>query len=336
MQLRQGLEEEVVSAMKDFARSINSGRKVVADMSSLVETTSQLPLSNLDYWERLIRREFSYAIESSSQPKWKIWSKPTQLLTWIDLISWDGFKREKTLRTLNGAAPNSFFFAIAIRRLNDWVPQVREAAREMLPLIVYASDPTHVVDALCVTLPHWNSWGRMDESDRQVLLEIISDQKIAEALKLKLVSATSGPMTSIFAQVGRTPVFDVHLGDIAKNAVQPSVRAKAYRSQFEGKMAWLEGRKWEWTDVRYCQGRFMPILSERKLTLVSPFLETLRMASVDRSPMVRRVAAEMLIRELETLGDESLRLAKHFASDTSSSVAERGNFALKRLEAKEA
>ena len=101
----------------------------MADMSSLVDVTSQLPLSNLNYWERLIRLEFSSALESSSPPKRKIWSKPSQFLTWLDLISWDGYKREKTLRTITGAAPNSFFFALAIRRLNDWVPQVREAAR---------------------------------------------------------------------------------------------------------------------------------------------------------------------------------------------------------------
>lgn len=336
MQLRQDLEVKVVSAVKDFANSINSGHKIVADMSSVVEATSRLSLSNMDYWERLIRCEFSSALNSSAQPKWKVWAKPSPFLTWIDLCSWDGYKREKTLRTLTGSAPNSFFFALAVRRLNDWVPQVREAAREKLPLIAKVSDPVHVVEALCITLSNWNSWGRIEESDKQVLIEIISRKEITEALKLKIISATSGSLTSIFAQVGRTSVLDGHLSEIANNAIQPSVRAKAYRSQFEGKMVWFEGRKWEWTDIRYCKGRLKPIVSERKLTVTSPFLETLRMASVDRSSIVRRVAAEMLIRELETLGEESLRYANLFVSDASPSVAERGNFALKKLEAQEA
>lgn len=333
MQHRQGLEKKVVSAVREFASSINSGRKIVADMSSLVDVTSQLPLSNLDYWERLIRSEFSSASETSSQSKWNIWSKPSQLLTWVDLISWDGYKRARTLRTITGAVPNSFFFALAVRRLNDWVPQVREAARDKLPLIVQSSDPAHIVDALCITLPHWNSWGRMDELDKQALLNIISSKDIAEAFKDKIISSTSGPMTSIFAQVGRTSVLDEYLTEIAKTAIQPSVRAKAYRSQFEGKMVWFEGRKWEWTDIRYCEGRLKAIVSERNLTIPCPLLETLRLASVDRSPIVRKVAAEMLIRDLEVLGNESLPLANLFASDTSSSVAERGKFALKRLEA---
>jgi hypothetical protein len=322
VQLQQELEEKVIAAVRDFADSINSGRKVVADMSSLVEVTSQLSLSNLEYWERLIRDQFS----SSSRAH-----GPSALLTWIDLSSPDGYKREKTLRTLRGAAPNSFFFALAIRRLNDWVPQVREAARETLPLIARASDPAHVVDALFVTLSHWNSWGRIEESDKEIMLRIISSHDICESLKSKLLFTASGPLTSIFAQVGRTSVLDRYLGEIAMNATQPAVRAKAYRSQLEGKMVWIEGKKWQWTDIRYCEGRLMPILAERKIAVTSPFLEILKMASIDRSPVVRRVAAEMLIRELGNLGKESIRLANLFASDASPSVAERGNFALKKL-----
>lgn len=332
MHQRHDLEGQVISAVKEFAVSINSGSRVVAGMSLLVEVTSKLPLSNLDYWERLVRGEFSSALESTSQPKWKIWSKPSQFLTWLDLISWDGYKREKTLRTLTGAAPNSFFFALAFRRLNDWVPQVREAARERLPLIVSASNPVHVVDAICATLFHWNTWGRIGNLEKNALLEIVSSEAMREALKLRIVSSTSGSMALLFAQVGRTPVLDKYLSEIAENAVQPSVRAKAYRSQLEGRMVWVEGRKWEWTDIRYCKGRLKPIVAERTINIGAPFLEILNRSSSDRSPIVRRVAAEFLIREFDALSEESLRLANLFASDKSPSVAERGRFALKRFE----
>lgn len=330
MQHRHDLEEKVVSAVRGFANSINSSRKIVADMSSLVEVTSQLPLSNLDYWERLIRSEFFTVLEIPSQPKWKVWSKPTQILTWIDLISWNGYKREKALRTLTGAAPNRFFFALAVRRLNDWVPQVRKAARETLPLIAKESDPTLVADVLCISLSHWNSWGRIEESDKKVLLEIISSNAISLVLKSKIISSTSGPMTTLLSQVGRTSVLDTYLDDIAHNSIQPSVRAKAYRSQLEGRMIWVEGWKWKWTDIQYCKGRLSPIISERKLTLTPPFLEVLKNASTDRSSIVRRVAAEFLIREFSSLGDEAIRMARMFVSDPSPAVSERGKFALKQ------
>lgn len=332
MQHSHNLEEQIISALKAFAGSINSGGKVVADISPLVEVTSRLLLSNLDYWERLIRSEFSSPLKSSIQPKWKIWSRPSQILTWLDLVSWDGYKREKTLRTITGAAPNSFFFALALRRLNDWVPQVREAARERLSLIVEASNPVHIVDALCVTLSYWDSWGRIGKLEKQALLDILSSKEIGNSLKSKLISSTDGPMASLFSQVGRTPVLDEYVGEIAESAIQPSVRAKAYRSQFEGKMVWIEGRKWEWTDIRYCEGRLNPVVSERKLTITTPFLEVMRKASVDRSSIVRRIAAEFLIREFNILGEESVKLAKLFASDKSLAVSERGKFALKRFQ----
>lgn len=332
MHRRHDFEEQLISAVKEFAASINSESQVVADISLLSEVTSKLPLSNLDYWERIIRGEFSTALESTSRPKWKIWSKPSQFLTWLDLISWDGYKREKTLRTLTGAAPNSFFLALAFRRLNDWVPQVREAAREKLPLIVSASNPAHVVDAICATLFHWNTWGRIGNLEKNALLAIVTSEAIGEALKLKIISSTSGPMALLFAQVGRTSVLDKYLSEIAENAVQPSVRAKAYRNQLEGRMVWVEGRKWEWTDIRYCKGRLKPIVAERTINIDTPFLEILNRSSSDRSPIVRRVAAEFLIRELDALGEDSLRLANHFAADKSPSVAERGRFALKRFE----
>lgn len=331
MKKHKEMEEKVVLAVKEFANSINSGRSIVFDMSGLINATSCLSLSSLNYWERLIRCEFSLALENNVRSKWNPLTKRARHLTWLDLISWEGYKREKTLRTLSGSAPNSFFFALALRRLNDWVPQVREAARIKLPLIVEESDLKSVVDALSVTLPHWNSWGRMEESDKQVLLDIVSNEKVTEAFIEKFVTATSGPMALILSQIGRTSALDVHLKYIAENAVQPAVRAKALRSLFEGKMTCLEGRKFEWTDIRYCEGRMKPVVTERHLTIDYPFLESLRSASVDPSPMVKRVAADKLICELKTLGEEAWVLANVFFTDKSPSVSERGDFALRKL-----
>lgn len=329
------MEDEVLSAVRQFAKSINSGKNVVADMSPLVDATSHLPLGSFDYWERLIRSEFSRSLDTASPPRWRLWSKPNVLLTWLDLISWDGYKREKTLRTLSGAAPNTFFFSLAMRRLNDWVPQVRAAAREKLPVIAKATDPQYVVDALCVALSNWNSWGRIEEAEKQVLFQIISEEEVAELLRSLLISSTSGPMPSLFSQLGRTLILDGYIDDIARRAVQPSVRAKAYRSLFEGRIAWIEGRKWEWTDIRYCEGRLKPIVSERRLKVQTPLLDLLRASANDNSSIVRRVSAEMLIRQLESLGDSSREFAEKFVTDKSNSVSERGRFALNKLDGAE-
>jgi len=74
------MEDRIISAVKGFAGSISSGGKVVADMSVLIDVTDKLPLSSFDYWERLIRSEFSSALRASTPPKWKIWSNPKELI----------------------------------------------------------------------------------------------------------------------------------------------------------------------------------------------------------------------------------------------------------------
>ena len=325
------MEDKVLSAVKEFATSIKSRGKNVADMSALVEATSQLPLRSFDYWERLIRTEFCRALDASTQANWRFWSKPRELLTWLDLISWDGYRREKTLRTLSGAAPNTFFFSLAIRRLNDWVPQVRQAAREKLPQIAEATNPEFVVEALSIALSSWNSWGRIEDVDKKVLLEIICKDEIAQTLVTKLISSSSGPMPSLFSQLGRTSILDDHLEEIAARAIQPAVRAKAYRSLFEGHIVWMEGRKWSWTDVRYCKGRLEAVVSERKLIVDTPLLDLLKTSSADSSSIVRRVSAEFLIRNLDEIGIHAKGFAEGFAFDKSNPVAERGRFALKKL-----
>lgn len=118
MSLQREMEDHVLSAISDFVGSLNSGSGVVADMTELVEVTSRLPLSNLEYWERLIRSGLYQAAANSKPAKWKFWAKPTPFLTWIDLCSGDGFKRERTLRILSGRAPNRFFFAMAVPMLS--------------------------------------------------------------------------------------------------------------------------------------------------------------------------------------------------------------------------
>ena len=325
------LESQVKSATQRFARSVNTRKDVSLDISELVEATRKIPLTNLDYWERLIRSEFCNTISISKPSKFKFWAKPSRILTWVDLISWDGQKRERALRTLSGAAPNSFFFTLAIRRLNDWVPQVRQAARESLPAIANSSDPTLIVDALCFTLSNWHSWGRIEQEDKDALLQIIANDKLSVPLRDKIVSSSSGPMTTLFSQLGRTPVLDDYFSEIAIRAVQPSVRAKAFRSQFDKRVVWNEGYRWEWVDKAYGVGKLAPINGVRKIAVDNSFSELLTTSAADSSSIVRRVAAEMLIRNLEHLDPALNQFAHLFAADKSLAVSERGKFALKKL-----
>lgn len=322
--------EEVVSAVREYAKSVKNNSNVAEAMATLKDITSQIPLRHLDSWERLIRDAFSAEIEKKH--KWFQFTQKERFLTWIDVFSWDGYKREKTLRTFAGPVPNSFFCAMILRRLNDWVPQVRAAAREKLPIIVDSTNPVFVVEAISSTLTSWKSWGRMKEPDKQALFSILANKHIFDTLLVHIVSSTSGPVMYLLSQCGRDKCIDGHLSHIAKNAIQPSVRAKAYRSQLDGVIKWQEGYEWKWTDKVYGIGRIIPTISERKISNEPAFEKTLYAASTDRSSVVRRVAAEFLIKDLDRLSaDTALNYARRFKNDSSLPVSERGKFALKLL-----
>lgn len=337
------LEKDLREAVRNFALSIHSNGSAGADMSELVRVTAALPLRHLADWERLIRGEFEFARDAIAAPQRSGWrslipvrvaserTESERFPTWLDLISRDGYVRERTLRTLAGPAPNSFFLCLSARRLNDWVPQVRAAARQAVVGLAETTDPEQVVDMLCSVLPTWTTWGRVELSDRLVMTELLSSNGVASALRRRVTESPDGPMAAVLSQALRTAVLDGHLAQIAGQAVQPAVRAKAYRTLLRGKAIWVDGRRWQWTNIRNCQHRLTNILAERPLHQPPALLEVLNAAAADRSSLVRRVAAEALVREMGVLAGAVPSLARRFADDPSPAVAERGEFVLKRL-----
>jgi len=151
----------------------------------------------------------------------------------------------------------------------------------------------------------------MEAVEKQVLFDILANEYTFESFVRFISSSTSGPMTSLLSQLGRSVLIDRYLSELSENAVQPSVRAKAYRCQLEGTMKWLDSREWKWTDKAYGIGQIVPKISERAMSEKPDFESALHAASEDRSSMVRRVTAELLIQNigmLEEGGITHLRL----------------------------
>ncbi|WP_426816518.1 hypothetical protein ACP3TC_11970 [Winslowiella sp. 2C04] len=328
---QDSLQQEVIESVQVSLKFDLLYQRIRPDISKFIAVTSKLSLKSLDDWERLIRAEIFYSLRKYSPKQSGNEIHQVGSLRWMDICNADGFRRERALRTISGGAPNSFLLALTVRKLNDWVPQVRAAACDALPLIAEASDPEFIVDVLFITLPYWNSWGRMGDIEKEALMKVILMEKVTEALKKRILISSSGPVATIFVQAGRTTALDKFLAEIAEKSVQPSLRAKAYRCQFESKFVWAEGLTWQWVDKVHGIRRSIPVLKERIISTTTPFIEILRSATTDRSPMVRRIAGEMLIKELNNIGDEAFKLANILASDTSQSVAERGRYALTDL-----
>jgi hypothetical protein len=325
-------ESLVLEAVRALLEAGTSGGDVSAAMASMVAATSSLHLCNLDDWERKLRAELLQVERRSDSPRWKFWSRRERFASWLDLCSANGFRRERILRSASNGAPSSFIFALALRRLNDWVPEVRAAARERLPVWAERSAPEDVVDALWYTFTYWGSWGRLEDADRALLVALTSIEKVACALEARIQHASAGPAAHVLSQAGRGPALDSWLPELAHAAVQPSVRAKAYRCLLEGRVVWTVGRRWIWTQIQWCKGRFEYVLAERPLPKCERLLDLLGRAMDDRSPLVRRVAAEFFITHLGLVGDDAPAIALRFASDSNPTVAERGRYALTQLE----
>ncbi|QEI05683.1 hypothetical protein FXN63_07385 [Pigmentiphaga aceris] len=335
--------ETLQTAVRNLASSAHLAADAIKDMDALTQVTSALPMSKLVYWERVIRNELAFASRErvDARPAWmqtllplkqpKEGPRINRFPTWMDVVSYDGHARERALRTLAGPAPNGFFLALAVRRLNDWVPDVRAVARQAVPELARTSDPEHVADMLCTILPTWTSWGRAEAADKAVLTTLVHIEGVAASLRHRIITSPAGPMPAMLVQVLRTDALDEDLAQIAVQAIQPAVRAQAYRALLLGKAVWVEASRWEWTDIRYCQGRMQKILGERTLQHAPALLASLQTAAADQAPLVRRVAAEALIREMRSLGDAGLTLASKLSTDASPPVAERGKFALKLM-----
>lgn len=257
--------------------------------------------------------ELRFSVSSFSNPSAKALS--SQL--WAHLCNRNGYIREKTMRIVTGPAPDVESFEGAMQRLNDWVPQVREAARENLMRIVNETDPEIVVDVLFKILRKCKYWVHFTDLEREVLLKIISTERVISLLKTRILISASGQIREVISEMGRCDAIDPFLEEIAIKSIQPAARAYAFRCLLKGEFEW---RVWQghWT--------------KRSLTVNPLFTELLTLASRDRSSIVRRQAGDILCDNYHKLNPSiSLELANILAQDKSNTVAERGKWVLNKM-----
>lgn len=321
--------KEVLSSVRNLANLTPLIGRTGAASNRFFAATSRLPISNLGRWERAIRNELYSAVYGRRSLNLWVTRKPHD--PWLNLFNGDGFRREAALRAISAGAPNSFLFAVMLRRLNDWVPQVRDAAREAVRRTASKTGTEIIVEVLWGILPHLHTWRRLQDEDKEELADLVCVGDVPKRLASRIMRSSSGPAASVLSQACRRSALDNYLARIADESVQPAVRARAYKTMFEGRVNWLEGRKWVWTVKYWCKGRYDPVLGKREIRVDTDQLEILRKAAKDRSPAVRRIAGTTVIAKLPELGQEALPLAKLLAADPYPSIAERGRFALDRI-----
>ena len=300
-------------------------------LSDVITTYGSRPLNNIDHWERELRYQVDNDSALQSAASWKFWRRESVEKDWLNLCSWSGYQREKSILALDSGAPNAFFLVVLLRRLNDWVPQVRCATRKVITTVVESSRPQEVVEALFYTLNHWSSWQRIEDEDRNLLRDIAADVRFLPMIVERLTTATSGPQTLILSQLMARTAIDDSLLAIAQSAVVPSLRAMAYRCLLERKVRWRSGSNLIVSKDYYRNIIVEPCYESRDISVKTPLIELLHLGLEDKSSIVRRVIAQAVIRELDTLGDDAQVFITKLECDSAPSVKERGQFAQKKL-----
>src|SRR5882724_8214608 len=112
---------------------------------------------------------------------------------------------------------------------------------------------------------------------------------------------------------------DRHLPQLAKAAVQPSVRAVAYQCLISGEARWIAGFEWTWIDKVYGLRRRVPTLERRGIPRDRPVVDFVTDGIHDKSAFVRKIVADGMITIRSQIADEEILVA-HLARDRSSAV----------------
>jgi hypothetical protein len=250
-------------------------------------------------------------------------------LEYLFLFHRDGYIREAALRRIHSALPSAFFFSAIAWRLNDWVHPVRAAAAECANRCFPITAPEVIAEAALTLLARENSWGRWSE-ERGALAKAFARSDVAECLAAAIQTRRTGPMATVLRYALREPNLDCHLEMLARDAVQPAVRATASQALIDGCATWPDGWDWHWVNKPMGIRRRQTTYRERPLKHTVERIPLIEASARDPSAIVRRIAASSIIRyTIET--DLAKAIARPLLQDRSPSVRERAEFIFKRI-----
>jgi len=239
----------------------------------------------------------------------------------------DGRIREAALDALVEPPATPFAFAAIALRLNDWAEPVRAAAvrcaERLFPLASPELTARTAIDLVDKAF-RWRRWGQ----ERQALDAVFANPAVAAHVAPLFLTGANGPLATRLRQLLRYPGFDRGLAELARDAVQPSVRAAALKCLIERKVHWPVGHGWKWIDKAYGLRRRVVLTESRELATDQDPEALIRQGLVDRSAVVRRVAADALIEHRASVRDLDQLIAR-MTADRSPSIRERADYMIR-------
>ncbi|MGJ4880664.1 hypothetical protein [Bradyrhizobium sp. HKCCYLRH1065] len=248
---------------------------------------------------------------------------------WIFLFHPNGHVREAALDTLQTPPLSAFFLAAVAWRLNDWAEPVRRAAARYVQRVQRQIAPDVAASSAPYLLDRRHSWGRWGSSEADLLDEVFGRPDVLPIIAGFLQRTANGSLAKYLRLVVRYPAIDQYLPALAASAIQPQVRAIAYRCLLTGSVTWFAGYGLEWIDKVYGIRKRIPKFDRRPLQDIALPPGLFWQAARDASVIVRRAAADALIASRAAVPDED-RLIAHFEQDKNPSVRSRADFLRRR------
>lgn len=243
---------------------------------------------------------------------------------WLFLFHPSGHMREAALDAIQDPPRSPFFSAALAWRLNDWAEPVRRAARRCGERVLQHTAADVAADAALYLLDRHLVWGRWS-GEAKVLDRMFDRKEVMVRIAAQLSRRATGPMATCLRQILRYQGFDEHLPGLAANAIQPSVRAIAYRCLISGQATWPVGYEWAWIDKVYGLRQRVPKLETRGIQRSVPLSTIAGNAVRDRSAFVRTIAADALIIIRAQVPDLEALIAV-LETDRSPAVRSRADF----------
>lgn len=239
----------------------------------------------------------------------------------VMLFHSSGYMREAALARIGYPLPSAFMFASVAWRLNDWVPQVRAAARACAERTFPATDPDVIAQALISMLSTARTWQRWTDNSR-LLFSCVDRAGVAEALAARIQQMTSGAPARALRELLRHPGIDRFLPELSRDGAHPLVRAVALETLLQGEARWCVGYDAVWVDKVYGISRSVPRLERRQLAERASVRALIEQGARDKAVPVRRVAVSALLRNWTSLEPVEPLIAL-FSADLSPPIKSR-------------
>ncbi|MEM0921610.1 MAG: hypothetical protein AAGI13_01090 [Pseudomonadota bacterium] len=247
-------------------------------------------------------------------------------LGWLLMFHGSGFVRQAAMEALTSPPSCPFEVAAVVYRLNDWISNVRTASKTYASKFLVTASAEAISESAFFLLPQITQLSRWDNQTLSVVHDSIYRTEVLDEMKEQFLAPRSGKVGQTLRLVLQRADFDIHLEKLAFDAVLPTVRAIATETLLMGRARWIVGYRRKWVDKVYGLSRRVAEYETRSVEIDFGMADFLGVAARDKSPLVRSVAADFLIKNREHLTFELAEVSDVLRNDESSAVRSRINF----------